>query len=850
MRVFNASQTPPSRLSFPQVAHGGLMLTFILGLLPAVATGGSGMSTNPEKHLRLYRGTDREGPAEGKDRQANHPTSAPASREVPVRSVHPALTFERNVGQAQARIDFVGRSGHFTLYTTKGGPVVTAGNADATWELDLQGARKDPVALGLDPVRTRSHYFKGPNPDRSLTDIPHYARVAYEDVYPGIDLIYHTSSKRIEFDFLVAPGANTQSIRIGWGTASTAAVTPNGDLWIKGPAGELTLRRPVAYQDTLLAHQPVDAEFVLDPSTHSAGFRLGPYDRRNPVVIDPILDYSTYLGGNDRDETNDLHVGPDGAVYLTGFTDSTDFPGANNTPNGLHDVFVTKILPDGSAPVYSTYIGGEGHDIGYGITADALGNVWIVGVTYSADFPRVNPIWNTPTPGAFIAKLDPTGAALTYSDTNNQLSLRGITLDASGNAYMTGAGGCGFTTTPGVFQPYCNGGPADGVAVKLSSDATTILYATFLGGSGGTVSEMGMRIAVDAGLNAHIVGRTDSTDFPTTANAFQATSGGGVDAFIAKLDPSAASLLYGTYMGGAGSDESYGLALGTGGFVYAAGITNSRNLPTRTPYQAALAGGIDFFYCKVDPSAGMGADSLVFSSYLGGSADEKINFDQGGIGQFHPDVAGKVAAVDAGGSLHLIGSSKSPDYPVVLPLSGSASLLGPQDIVATKITPSGSALVFSTFLGSTGGEEGRALALGGSGALVLSGYTQLDVLPDFPVTPDAFQPSPGLGRDSYLSVIAPDLPCSSTVLTISELEDEVSALASQGVPQRVIDALLALLDTAQQQLDAGEHADARTSLAAFVRRIVQGSNRLVIPLDPANHLVCGTANVIGTIPLP
>jgi hypothetical protein len=442
------------------------------------------------------------------------------------------------------------------------------------------------------------------------------------------------------------------------------------------------------------------------------------YDASRPLVIDPVLSYSTYLGGSDDDSGNGIAVDADGNAYVVGDTMSVDFPTANPLQPGFggsnQNAFVAKLSADGSALVYATYLGGSGREEGHGIAADAEGNAYVAGETASADFPTAKPLQPAlmGRSNAFVAKLSADGSALvyaTYLGGSGTDEGDGIAVDADGNAYVAGmTSSLNFPTTPAAFQTLHGSGPRNGFVTKLTADGSALVYATYLGGSGRDEADA---IAVDADGNAYVAGETSSLDFPTTPGAFQTTYSGGMSkAFVTKLNADGSGLIYSTYLGGSGEEEinGPGLAVDAAGNAYLTGITNSTDFPTANALQRAYGGGAsDAFVAKLNADG----SELIYSTYFGGSGTDE----------------GVAIAVDASGNAYLTGNTTSLDFPTANPLQPANA--GLTNAFVAKLTADGSALVYSTYLGGSYFDEGHGLAVDGDGNAYVTGKTSS---PDFP----------------------------------------------------------------------------------------------------------------------
>ena len=490
------------------------------------------------------------------------------------------LYFEANRGQTDAQVKFLSRGGRHVLFLTPTEAVLvlttppqaadekspTRGGKPGRLEegtrtvlrMTFAGGNPMPRLAGLDELPGKVNYFIGNDAAKWRTNVPTYARVHYQDLYPGIDLIYYGNPRQLEYDLVVRPGADPGRIVLGFQGADKLEVDADGDLVFHTAGAAIRQRKPVIYQEVDGLRRDIAGGYVLR-ETRTVGFKVDTYDPSRPLIIDPVLFYSTYLGGMGTDAGRAIAVDPSGNAYVTGETLSSNFPtiaGAFDTSfNGggvFGDAFVTKVNPTGSGLVYSTYLGGIGDDQGLGIAVDGSGNAYVTGRTSSTDFPVTRGAFQTSygggTDDVFVTKLNSTGSALLYSTYlggSAQDIGNGIAVDTSGSAYVTGVTSSGlaattsFPTTPGTLAPSYIGGSSDAFVTKLTTTGSALVYSTYLGGSG---FDEGTGIAVDSlpTPNAYVVGFTSSTNFPTTMGAFQTTFGGGTsDAFVAKITEAA-----------------------------------------------------------------------------------------------------------------------------------------------------------------------------------------------------------------------------------------------------------------------------------------------------------------------
>ncbi len=600
-----------------------------------------------------------------------------------------------------------------------------------TVNLSFDGANSNAVLVGADQLPGVANFFIGSDPSQWHTNVPTYAGVVYRDLYPGVDLTYGGHAGLLKGTYTLAAGVDPTVIR--WSYAGSTAVnldTSANTLHIAATDGvTFTEQAPIAWQTRDGAQIPVAVgyQFGVDGL---ARFRVGTYDPMLPLVIDPGLVYSTFLGGSTYDYGNGIAVDANGNAYVTGFTYSTDFPvtsGAfQTTRGGSQNAFVSKLNATGSALLYSTYLGGNSTDSGSGIAVDASGDVYVMGTTNSPNFPTTSGASQTTFGGAedaFVSKLNVTGSALLYSTylggSNGDYG-SGIALDSSGNAYVTGyTGSTDFPTTPGAFQTKCSANCYDVFVSRLNATGSALLYSTYLGGSG---ADEGHGIALDSSGNAYVTGVTGSSDFPTTPGAFQITYRGSshdpADAFVSKLNATGSALLYSTYLGGTYNDAGDGIALDSSGNAYVIGHTDIGDFPT-TPgaFQTTFGGGLsDVFVTKLNATG----SALLYSTYLGGKNDEY----EGGI------------ALDSSGNAYVTGTTRSSDFPITP--GAFQTMLGSIDAVfVSKLNATGGTLLYSTYLGGkSSGGAGHGIALDASGNAYITGATSDS---NFPTTPGAFQ---------------------------------------------------------------------------------------------------------------
>jgi hypothetical protein len=606
--------------------------------------------------------------------------------------------------------------------------------------MKLVGASSVARVSGLDELPGKSNYFIGNDPNKWRTNVPTYARVKYQAIYPGVDLVFYGNQRQLEHDFVVAPGADPSTVAFRLQGSKEVSLDAGGNLVIAVDGGEVRFERPLIYQETNGARREIPGGYVLKGAREVA-FKVGAYDPTRPLVIDPVLVYSTYLSlseANNLENGGGIAADSSGNAYVVGYTGSANFPGTvgayQTSPPGNYDTFVTKLNPSGSALVYSTYLGGSNKDEGLGVAVDSSGDAYVTGNTNSSDFPTTAGAFQTSLAGiwdAFVTKLNPSGSALAYSTYLGGGSSDfgdSIAVDSSGHAYVTGyATSSNFPTTAGAFQTSL-AGIWDTFVTKLDPSGSALVYSTYLGGSN---YDTPYGIAVDSSGDAYVTGNTNSSDFPTTAGAFQTSLAGIYSAFVTKLDPSGSALVYSTYLGGSNYDIGGGVAVDGSGNAYVTGGTGSTDFPTASPLQGALRGTVNAFVTELNPTG----SAPVYSTYLGGSGSDY----------------GVRIAIDSGRNAYVAGSTTSPDFNGVS--SGSIQPAyggGEADMFLAVVQAGGSSLLYATYLGGSGADYGRAIALDPLGNAYITGSTGAGPATPgaasgsfvFPTTPGAWQPGP------------------------------------------------------------------------------------------------------------
>jgi hypothetical protein len=685
------------------------------------------------------------------------------------------LTFIENRGQLQPRVHYYGHRGNFGVYFTRdeimfflekrsplpavalhashgiGGSSRThivpttlthAPGPHTTAWLTLKFLHPNPHSTLIAQKREPGivNYFHGADPAKWRLNLPQYSEMVYRDLWPKIDLRLREQTKALKYEFRVRPGAKISNIRLVYAGALDIRLDDSGALLVQTAAGLLRDVPPIAYQQIAGSRVPVESHYLLNSATGEYGFAVGSYQSDHELIVDPGVSYSTFLGGSADEQGSSIAVDASGNTYITGVTQSPDFPATagafrrTGAVSNVPDAFVAKLNPTGTALVYATFLGGSDLDIARAIAIDGGGNAYIAGQTKSTDFPTTKNAFDRTlnTPGkcprcnidnydAFVTKLNPTGSKLVYStylgggqDIDDAF---GIAVDSAGSAYVTGeTASPDFPTTPHAFRTVI-GGSNDAFVTKLNTTGSALVYSTFVGGS---QVDFSVRIQVDSAGNAYVIGNTSSLDFPTTPGAFDTTANGGFDVFVMKLNAAGSNLVYSTFLGGSGFDSAGSIAIDSMGNAYAVGGTNSGDFPT-TPgaFQTVSprAGGGGGFVSKLNATG----SALVYSTFLGDSGCSGV-------------------VITPSGNAWITGGTSSDTFPIT-PDAFQAfhhpSPSTPSDAFITELNSTGSALLYSTYLGGTDTDFGNDLGLDSAGNVYVTGVTRSA---DFPITPGAFDP--------------------------------------------------------------------------------------------------------------
>lgn len=708
------------------------------------------------------------------------------------------LLFEANQGQTDSQVKFLSQGNGYAMFLTSGSMVLSFRPMEATpaspvvaspdfgskgrsrsairqmevaaraqksaatvFAINLVGSNANPQVVGEDSLSTKVNYFIGRDPKKWRRNIPTYARVRYRNVYPGIDLVYYGNNRSMEYDFDLAPAADASQIQFAVKGADTLNIDSAGNLVLSKGTSALRFQTPILYQEINGIRARVSGTYVLRDSTH-VGFEVGSHDTTKPLVIDPVLVYSTYLGGSSDDFSNGIAVDSSGDAYVVGLTDSPDFPLASigsYNPTQFR-MFLTKFDPTGSTLLFADYFGGtSGADEAYGIALDSSGNAYVTGVASSSDFPVVNAYQSAlaGSQDAFLTKFSADGSSIVYSTylggptltyiggSTTQIG-NSVSVDPSGEAVIAGVTAATDFPMVNAYQSSVSSDQFSdwgvyGFLTKFAANGASLVYSTYVGGSilntssctGCFPDSEPLGVATDASGNAYITGFTTTTDYPVTSGAFATTFPGSFMSdvgFVSKFTNSG-GIAYSTYLGGLSASFLSAIAVDTSGSAYVTGYDlagDSFPIVTTSICDPSVANCNGTLIAKLDPTGA----SLIYSTFLGTSNN----------------MAGQAIQVDASGDAFIVGSDLQFD--LSNPIEGYA---GNGDVVVAEIDPSASTLLMATFFGGQQWEAASGLALDTNGAVYVTGVTQSL---DFPVTPSAFQTAWGGQTDTFVTKIDPN----------------------------------------------------------------------------------------------
>jgi hypothetical protein len=690
------------------------------------------------------------------------------------------ISFEPNYDQADSQVKFLSRCDGYDLHLTSNEAVFILKNRNqrgagmsrktsmssrrgkgyggglqlpSVLRMKILGANPNPRIEGLNQLPGHSNYLIGNDPNKWRTNVAQYSTVKCQDIYPGVSLAYYGSQRQLEYDFILSPGADLGLIRLSFEGAGKMYIDGRGDLVLMAAGCEIRHHSPYVYQEIGGVRTEIKGWFVVK-GEHEFGFEVGLYDKSKPLVIDPVLTYSTYFGGIGTETLSDIGVDASGSVYVAGLTSANftqfDPPKQTTLGAGKSYIFVAKMNQELSAIVYITYFGGDNNDGFPKIAVDSSGSACVIGSTSSRNFPLPSAIKINLGEGdlnAFITKLSPAGSEMVYftllGGTKNEFG-NGIAIDSSDNIYVTGETNSPDLETKNGYRS-ANSFGSNAFIAKINPAAggeSSLLYTALVGGNG---DESGDGISVGSSGNAYVIGTTNSSDLvppESQQNSIQANFKKGTcgpqgntftcfDTFIVKLNATGTALDYATYLGGSQDDQGRAIAVDSSGNAYITGTTSSKDFPTSSPMQPNLKGISDLFAAKLNPTG----SALVYSTYFGGTNEDTAT----GL------------KVDPLGNLYLTGKSDSLDLLTESPLQiGSGSRVF-SDAFLLKLNASGSEVLFSTYLGGNGEDESSGIALDSSGSVYLSGSTGSS---DFPVTFGSFQTAKAADLSFFIVKIA------------------------------------------------------------------------------------------------
>lgn len=650
--------------------------------------------------------------------------------------------FEPNVGQASPAATFVARGRGYRLEVAPTEAALVANGT--TLRMRFAGARQPRSVIGVDRLPGTSSYFRGNDRFRWRRGVPTFAKVHVAGLYRGIDLVYYGTDGALEYDLIVAPGADPSVISLAFSGEDGLRIDADGDLMVSVAGRDVRHRRPFIYQDAPGGRRAITGRYVIDPERR-VRFKVGAYDTSRPLVIDPILLYSGYLGGTARDVPAGVAVDGSGSAYIAGITPATGLDDA--------DVFLVKLDPTGSFVLYSVILGGSRGEDATSVGVDAAGSAYIAGITISLDFPTRNaiqPRLHTLSDG-FVAKLNASGTDLVYSTYlggNGLDEVRGLAVRPSGQIALVGASSSDDFPLVNPVQSTMAGW-VDAYVAVLNPSGSALVFSTYLGGG---TSDFANGVAIDGEGNVIVTGMTVSSNFPVV-QAFQPVYGGNTDAFVSKFEPGGWTLVYSTFLGGKDIDAGAAVGVGPSGMAVACGATYSPDFPIVAALQDVFAARLSAAYVtKLDRDG-----TPIYSTYLSGGDSEGC----GGV------------AVDAQENAFIAGGTTSANFPLQDPIQDMPGGLPRSDAFIATINASGASLLFSSYLGGSTEDYAIRIAIDNADSAYVVGYTESD---DFPVTPFAAQRTFGGTVDAWVAKIGP--ACGTDVTD----EVDVGAVLSIPIP--------------------------------------------------------------------
>lgn len=644
------------------------------------------------------------------------------------------ISFEENLGQADKEVKFISHGKDYNLLLTSSKAILlTNAKEFESLELEFLGANSNTQLIGKNKLTTKTNYLLGDNENNWQKSVNNYKEVIYKELYPGVDLVFYGKAKNLEYDLVVAPKVDPGLVKLRFQELNNSHQTSieidkQGDLLIETKSGLVRQHKPFIYQEIEGRQIAINGSYKKH-NDNTIGFSLAEYNQDFPLVIDPEISFSTYLGGQLTDQASAIAVDREGNSYIVGTTSSNNFPLVKplqaSPGGGPLDIFIAKLSADGSSLVYTTYLGGSSIDQAFDIAVDSSNNIYITGLTISSNFPTKSALQAQKGGGvfdAFVTKINASGSELVYStylggnDDDQGFSLA---VNQQGNVFVTGS--TASRNFPGVTEGVLNG-ITDGFVTELNRQGTAVIYSRFLGGND---EDEASSIAIDSQDNAYITGDTFSPNFPLK-DGVQANLAGGQDAFISKLNPSG-DVIYSSYLGGTGNDSAIDIAVDLDGNAYITGSTASSNFPIKDALQIANAGGGDAFITKITANG----KELIFSTYLGGTLTDNASS----------------IALDPSGNIYVSGTTFSTNFPMLRPVQDKNK--GNNDVFLTKINSVGNNLLYSTYLGGAGQDDSLGITVDTLGTTYLAGTS---ISTDFPVV-NALQSVSAGTADAFIAKI-------------------------------------------------------------------------------------------------
>lgn len=673
--------------------------------------------------------------------------SAKASLKTPL-----PISFEENLGQADKEVKFISHGRDYNLLLTSNKALLLTNSKEFdSLELEFLGANSNTQLVGKNKLDTKTNYLLGNNENNWQKSVNNYKEVTYKELYPGIDLVFYGKEKNLEYDLVIAPKVDPGLVKLHFQELNNSHQTSieidkQGDLLVNTKSGILRQHKPFIYQEIEGRQIAINGSYKKH-NDNTIGFSLAEYNQDFPLVIDPEISFSTYLGGQLTDQASAIAVDREGNSYIVGTTSSNNFPLVKplqaSPGGGPLDIFIAKLSADGSSLVYTTYLGGSSIDQAFDIAVDSSNNIYVTGLTISSNFPTKSALQAQKGGGvfdAFVTKINASGSELVYStylggnDDDQGFSLA---VNQQGNVFITGS--TASRNFPGVTEGVLNG-ITDGFVTQLNRQGTAVIYSRFLGGND---EDEASSIAIDSQDNAYITGDTFSPNFPVK-DGVQANLAGEQDAFISKLNPNG-DVVYSSYLGGTGNDSAIDIAVDLEGNAYITGSTASSNFPIKDALQMTNAGGGDAFITKITATG----NELIFSTYLGGTLTDNASS----------------IALDPSGNIYVSGTTFSTNFPMLRPVQDKNK--GNNDVFLTKINSAGNNLLYSTYLGGTGQDDSLGITVDTLGTTYLAGTS---ISTDFPVV-NALQSVSAGTADAFIAKIleplGPPIPDFSLSVTPS-----------------------------------------------------------------------------------